>query len=388
MITFFARRFIPDCENTSSPPVRLAYGLLSSIVGILLNLLLFAGKLAAGFFSHSVAITADAFNNLSDAGSSLITLIGFRLSSHKPDPDHPFGHGRVEYLTGLAVSVLILLMGVELIKSSFRKILAPESVVFSPLVIVILLISILTKIYMAYYNRQIGQKIDSASMKATALDSLSDTVATSVVLFSTLVASFTSLQIDGYCGLLVGVLICYAGIRSAKDTINPLLGTPPSKEFVEQIEAIVMSYPLILGIHDLIVHDYGPGRVMISLHAEVPASGDILAMHDTIDVIEFKLRNSLNCEAVIHMDPIMNDDPETLSLKKQIDKLITDFDATITMHDFRIVRGPTHTNIMFDLVLPYQYRMTEKEVSTYFFTEIQKVNPTYYPIIHMDTQYS
>ena len=276
MVTLLAKFFIKD--EASLPPLKLRqiYGILSGCTGIFLNVLLFLGKFLAGSISHSIAITADAFNNLSDAGSSIVTLIGFRLAAAKPDPEHPFGHGRMEYISGLVVACSILIMGFELLRSSFTKILHPEAIDCSAGTILILTVSILVKLYMSYYNSHIGKRIDSAAMRATAMDSISDTIATSVVLVATLVANFTGLKIDGYCGVLVALFIFYAGISAAKETLDPLLGQPAEPEFVQEIEDLVMSYPMIRGIHDLVVHNYGPGRMMISLHAEVPASLDIL----------------------------------------------------------------------------------------------------------------
>lgn len=305
MITFLAKLWIKDYQKTDLPEVRQAYGVLCGGVGIGFNILLFLGKFLAGLLSNSIAITADAFNNLSDAGSSLITLVGFKMAGQKPDPGHPFGHGRIEYLTGLLVSLLIILMGFELTTSSFDKILHPEDTLCTPVVIGILAASIVVKFYMFLYNRRTGKKIDSAAMTATATDSFSDMLSTTVVLAATLIGHFTGLHIDGFCGLLVGLFILIAGLRSAGETISPLLGQPPQKEFVDKIEQIVLSHDEILGLHDLIVHDYGPGRTMISLHAEVPASGDLLHLHDTIDNIERELKKELHCDAVIHMDPVM-----------------------------------------------------------------------------------
>ncbi len=315
MVNLLAKLFIPQRENKELPAVRQAYGVLCGAVGIFLNFCLFLGKFTAGIISHSIAITADAFNNLSDAASSVITLIGFKMAGQKPDPDHPFGHGRIEYVSGLLVAILILFMGVELLKGSVQKILHPEELFCSPAVIVILLASILVKLYMYFYNRRLGKLLDSSAMLATATDSLSDTLATSLVLAATLVSRFTGVAIDGWCGLLVGLIICIAGINAAKDTINPLLGQAPDKAFVQQITDIVLSHEEILGTHDLIVHNYGPGRVLISLHAEVPADGNILVLHDLIDGIEHQLRDTLNCHAVIHMDPIQVGDEETERLR-------------------------------------------------------------------------
>lgn len=387
MVTLLSRIFIKNNEDTGNPAVRQAYGMLCGSVGILLNILLFIGKFLAGAVSNSIAITADAFNNLSDAGSSIITLLGFKIAGQKPDPDHPFGHGRVEYISGLLVSIVILIMAYELIKDSFLKILHPSELNYSPLVLVILLASILVKCYMAFYNRNIGAKIDSAAMKATATDSLSDTLATTVVLIATLISHFTGVQIDGYCGILVGLFIFYAGFSAAKDTISPLLGQAPDPEFVKQINDIVMSYDNVLGIHDLIVHNYGPGRILISLHAEVPADGDILSLHDMIDLIEHKLRDTLHCSAVIHMDPVCVDDEETNHLKKEVREYLAEIDTTLTMHDFRIVKGPTHTNLIFDIVVPYQFKMTDNQVITAITERIQKEHPNFFVVIEVDKKY-
>lgn len=388
MVGLLSRIFIKNYANTSDSTVRQAYGMLCGFVGICFNILLFAGKFVAGTLSHSIAITADAFNNLSDAGSSIITLIGFKMAGQKPDPDHPFGHGRIEYISGLLVSVLILFMAFELLQTSVTKILRPEKLSFSPLIIVILVVSILVKCYMAFYNRKIGKKINSAAMMATATDSLSDTLATTVVLIATLVSHITGVAIDGYCGVLVGLFICYAGINAAKDTISPLLGQAPDPEFVQQINDIVMAHEGVIGIHDLIVHNYGPGRVIISLHAEVPADGDILTMHDMIDLIEHELRDSLNCNAVIHMDPISTNDEETNYLKETVSGYLAEIDTTLTMHDFRIVKGPTHTNVIFDVVTPYRFRMTDAELTQAITAKIQAENPNYFTVIEVDKKYS
>lgn len=388
MITFLSHIFIKNSEDTANPRVRQAYGMLCGCMGIVFNLLLFLGKFTAGTVSNSIAITADAFNNLSDAGSSIITLIGFRMAGQKPDPDHPFGHGRIEYISGFLVSIIILIMGFELLKSSFLKILHPEDLSYSPMVLVILLASILVKCYMAFYNRKIGQKIDSAAMKATAADSLSDTAATAVVLISTLIAHFTGLKIDGWCGLLVGVFICYAGYNAARDTISPLLGQAPDPEFVQQISDIVMSYEGVIGIHDLIVHNYGPGRVLISLHAEVPADGDILTLHDMIDLIEHKLRDTLHCSAVIHMDPVCMGDEETGHLKELVEKYLKTINCKLSIHDFRLVKGPTHTNVIFDISVPYEMKITDEELISSVTNMLKKEDSNYFTVIDIDRQYT
>lgn len=386
MVTLLAKIFIKNQSDTKNPAIRQAYGILCGAVGIFLNLCLFVGKFITGAVSNSIAITADAFNNLSDAGSSIITLIGFKMAGQKPDPHHPFGHGRIEYISGLLVSVIILLMGVELLKSSVSKILHPEMPDFSPAVIVVLLASILVKSYMFLYNRKLGRKLDSAAMAATATDSLSDTIATSAVLAATLIGHYANLAIDGWCGMLVGLFICYAGYSAARDTISPLLGQAPEPEFVRQINDIVMAHEEILGIHDLIVHNYGPGRVLISLHAEVPADGNFLALHDKIDIIEHELRDVLNCHAVIHMDPVCAGDEETNRLKALVKGYLKEISETLTMHDFRIVAGPTHTNLIFDVVTPYDFSLSDDDLVKLIQEKIRKDNPNYFAVIEVDKQ--
>ena len=387
MISLLAKRFIKDYDNMKSSHVRHSYGMLCGIVGIVLNVLLFAGKFLAGTISHSIAITADAINNLSDAGSSFITLAGFKLASQKPDPDHPYGHGRIEYLSGLFVSLLIILMAVELLKTSFDKIIHPTETAISPLVIVILVASILVKLYMSVYNKTIGNKIDSAALLATAADSRGDMLATLLVLISSCISYFFGIQIDGYCGLLVGLFILYAGFNAAKDTVDPLLGKAPDKEYVEKIEEIVTSHDLILGIHDMMIHDYGPGRVVVSLHAEVPSDGDILEMHDLIDHIEHDLSEMCNCEAVIHMDPISVNDPETAELKEQIRTIIKEIDETLQFHDFRIVKGPTHTNLLFDVLVPYKFPVKDSELIVQIDRRVKELNPSYFIVVKVDHTY-
>ena len=363
MIELLSRWFIRNRENTGDPAVRLAYGRLCGLVGIGLNLLLFGGKLFAGTVSGSVAVTADAFNNLSDAGSSVVTLLGFQLAGKKPDPQHPFGHGRIEYISGLVVSGLILLMGVELGKSSVEKILHPEAVDFSLLAVGILVASIAVKLYMYLYNRRIGRRISSAAMEATATDSLSDAIATTAVLAAMLVGRFTSLMIDGWVGLVVACFILFSGYQAAKETLGPLLGQPPEQELVERIQQMVLSHPPICGIHDLVIHDYGPGRMMVSLHAEVPAHGDILELHDVIDTAEMELKRTLHCDAVIHMDPIITDDAQIVQLRRRVAELVRQVDSGMTIHDFRVVPGPSHTNLIFDAVLPFGEHITEAEAA-------------------------
>lgn len=386
MVTLLAKIFIREKKDKAK--IRQAYGVLCGIVGILLNILLFVGKFIAGTISNSIAITADAFNNLSDAGSSFVTLVGFKLAGAKPDPEHPFGHGRIEYVSGLVVAAAILLMAYELIRDSIGKILHPEDTEFSVLIVAILIVSILVKLYMFYYNSSVGKKYDSAAMRATAMDSLSDTCATTVVLIATLVGHYTGLHIDGWCGALVGIFILYAGISAAKETLDPLLGQPPEEEFVMQIDQIVMAHDEICGIHDLIVHDYGPGRKMISLHAEVPADGDILEVHDVIDNIENELRAKLGCDATIHMDPIVTSDEHVSELKAAVISIVKGIDDVITMHDFRVVTGPTHTNLIFDILVPFKFYISDDELMMMIQNKVrERLGNNYYVVMKVDKAY-
>ena len=364
MLKFLAKLFIKTPREYDDPATRRAYGVLCGAVGILLNILLFAGKFIAGSLAKSVAVTADAFNNLADAGSSVITMIGFRLAGQKPDKEHPFGHGRFEYIAGLLVSTAIILMGVELLKTSVEKIIAPQAVEFSVLTAVILVFSVAVKIYMAVYNGSLGKKIASPALAAAAKDSLSDSIATAVVLVSSAVGHFLRINIDGWCGAAVAVFVLRAGIMSVRDTLAPLLGTEPDPEFVKKINDIVLSYPEISAIHDLIIHDYGPGRQIISLHAEMPteSGSDIFKLHDIVDNAERRLRQELGCDATIHLDPVAAEDEQTQMLHERMEAALFEINSGLTMHDFRIVPGPTHTNLIFDVVVPYDNKMPQAEI--------------------------
>ena len=387
MIQFLAKHLIKDYENISDQTVRRAYGVLCGCVGIALNLLLFAGKLLAGILSRSIAVTADAVNNLSDAGSSIVTLLGFKLAAQAPDRDHPFGHGRLEYVSGLVVSMVILLMGVELGKTSIDKIFHPEPVTFSPVVAVILCVSILVKLYMVFYNRSVGRKISSAAMAATAADSLSDCLATGAVLLGTLAGHFWNLQIDGWCGGAVALFILWSGFGAAKATVDPLLGQPPSPEFVGQIHTLVRSRPEIIGIHDLIVHDYGPGRRILSLHAEVPASGDILELHDVVDALEKQLNEDLGCLATIHMDPVVNDGGLTTEARERVAAMVRIIDPAISIHDFRMVPGPTHTKLIFDVEVPFQCSLPDQEVRRRVQSGVQALDEGWSAVVEVEKSY-
>ncbi len=386
MIKLLSKIFIKS--EGSGEDIRGKYGMICSGAGIALNILLFIIKFAAGSLSGAISVTADAFNNLSDSGSSLITMLGFRLAAKKPDPGHPFGHGRIEYLSGIAVSILIVLMGFELFTDSVDKIRNPLVPETGALVFVILGISILVKFYMFLYNRKYGKVCNSAAMKATATDCLSDMVSTTVVFVSMIVTHFTSVNIDAYCGLAVSVFILLAGLKSAYETIGPLLGQPPEKEFVEEIEKIVLSGNDILGVHDLIVHDYGPGRCIISLHAEVPASGDILQIHDEIDNLERELSQKLGCIAVIHMDPIQTDNENVRKLRELAEKICIEIYEGMKLHDFRIVEGNTHTNLIFDVVVPHSFRLSDAEIKAQIEGKIKAYDQKLFTVVTVDKDFA
>lgn len=386
MLKLILRRFVKDSENLSDASVRFAYGTVCGIYGIFLNVLLFAAKLVAGILSGSLAVTADAFNNLSDAGASAVTLAGFRLAVKKPDPDHPFGHGRIEYVSGLIVSFIIILMGVELAKMSFDKLINPTKPEFSAVTVIILILSVAVKLYMSLYNRKYGKKIDSSAMQATATDSLSDTVSTLVVLVSGIICHFTGfVYLDGICGAAVSLFILFAGYKSARDTISPLLGQPPSADFVKKLEELVLSNDKILGIHDTVVHDYGPGRIMVSLHAEVSCKEDVLTLHDIIDSIEITISKELNCEAVIHMDPIDTENERLSEIRDVLSDIVHKVSDKARFHDLRIVPGETHTNLIFDLVLPLNSELSEKETKRIVSELVTEFNPEYRCVIKVDT---
>lgn len=364
------------------------YGALCGALGIALNLLLFAAKLAAGLVSGSIAVLSDAFNNMTDAASSILTIIGFRLSLQKPDPDHPFGHGRMEQITGLIISGLILLTGYELLTSSVSAILHPQEVQFGLLPALVLVLSIGVKGYMYAYNRAVGKRIDSAPLRACATDSLSDMASTALVLSSMLLSHFCGLQIDGYCGVLVSLFILKAAYDAARDTMGELLGRAPRRELVEQIEHLVLSYPEIIDIHDLVVHDYGAGRLMVTLHAEVPLDGDLLSLHSVVDDAERALKERLGCVATIHIDPIRTQDTHINELYRQVKALVQDFDPQLSLHDFRIAPGPIHTNIIFDIVVPHRYRLSDEQLEEVISARVHALAPEYRAVIEIERSYT
>ena len=382
LIRFFIRACLRGADP-NAPQTRRRCGTIAGSVGICLNLLLCAGKLAAGLATASVAIVADGVNNLSDAATSVITLVGFRLAGRTADAEHPFGHGRIEYITGLLVSLAVLLMGIEVGRSALRALFAPEPVIVTPLTVVILCVAIAVKLWLFLFNHGLGRALDSAAMEATAADSLSDVASTAVVLLSALAAPFVDAPIDALAGLLVAALILKTGWQAAGDTLSPLLGRPMDPVLAADIDRLVLGHENILGMHDLIYHDYGPGRAMMSFHAEVPADGDFLALHDTIDHIERELKQKHHIETVIHMDPVVRDE-RTARLLTQVEQLARELDPALTIHDFRITPGPTHTNLIFDVVVPYGSRLTDGQVRGELAARIRAMSAAYYPVIEVD----
>lgn len=387
MIRFLASVFIKN-KDMRSDETRRKYGLLCGACGIFLNLLLFALKLFVGTLTGSVAVTADAVNNISDAGSSVVTMVGFRLAGKKPDPEHPFGHGRIEYISGLIVAMLIFVMGFELLSSSVDAIIEPKPTELSIASVIILAVSVVIKLYMFFYNRSVGKKIGSAAMVATASDSIGDAIATLAVLVSLAVMHFTDWMIDGYIGLLVAGFILFAGYRAAKETIEPLLGMRPEKELVDELEELILSHSPISGVHDLILHDYGPGRRFLSLHAEVPMDEEILFVHDVIDNVEIEIFNRYGIETVIHMDPINTRDPRLNEIKSAVLGVLGQFEENLKAHDFRIVPGPTHTNVVFDIAVPADCKTDTEALKLAASTAVTAQNPQYRCVIRIDRDYS
>jgi len=362
--------FIKTTKDENSN--RLKYGVFYGLLGIILNVLLFAGKLVAGIFSGSIAIIADALNNLSDSASSVVTLLGFKIAAQKPDSGHPFGHGRMEYISSFIVAFLIFFMGIELIRGSIEKIINPSDTTFSILILVILLVSILVKLYMAYYNYSVGKRIKSLAMKNAYLDSIFDSLSTTLVLACLLITHYTSVNLDGYCGIFIGVIILIASIKALMSAVNPLLGQSPDPKLAKDIEELVLKHQYILGVHDLVIHDYGPGHKFATIHAEVDARDDILKTHDEIDNIETEILNTLHCLATIHMDPLVIDDPEINRNKQVVKEIVRNIDSRLSFHDFRMVVGPTHINMLFDVVVPYECKYSDEYVKEKLQTAIHE----------------
>lgn len=380
--------FIKDKDNTSDPAVREKYGKLAGAVGIVSNLLLCIMKITIGLFSKSIAIIADGINNLADASSSIITLIGFKLASVPEDEDHPYGHARIEYLAGLFVSIFIIVIGVQLLKTSFLKILNPEPLIFSYTTIIILIVAILIKLWQSAFNVTVGKKIKSVALMATAADSRNDVISTTAVLISILVGRFTGFNIDGYMGCLVALFIIWSGIQLVRETSSPLLGEAPDPEMVNEILEIVLREPGVLGVHDLMVHNYGPGKVFASVHVEVDADGDLMKSHDMVDNIERIVKDVLKIHFVVHMDPVVVNDPLINKMHGVINSVFSTIDGVDNIHDFRIVPGPTHTNIIFDAVLMPTCTMSEKEIVKIANDTVKAIDESYFVVITFDRAYT
>ena len=380
------RLFVKNYTDTKNPAVRTQYGKLAGWVGIFCNLLLFTGKLLVGTICKSVSITADAVNNLSDASSSVVTLLGFKFSGKPADPEHPYGHHRMEYLSGLCVAAMILLIGAELVKTSAARILHPQPVEFSPALVLVLVGSILLKLWMAGFNRGLGADIDSAALAATAADSRNDVIATGAVLVSCAVGKLTGVKIDGWAGLLVALFILWSGIGIARDTINPLLGMAPDEQLVRAITQTLLAHEKVLGVHDLMIHDYGPGRRFASAHVEMDYHEDVLDAHELIDEMEREVQKSLGVELVIHYDPIVTDDKELSRIRAQIAEILRRVDPDLAVHDFRMVRGSRHTNVIFDMVLPFSMESRKQELRELVERELQTDGKQYHAVITFDMQ--
>lgn len=387
MTKFIIKKFIKDYENVNDSKVRESYGMVSSITGIIANALLSVSKIVTGLLFNSVSVLADGVNNLSDGASSVITLIGFKISGKPADKEHPFGHARMEYITGLILGIAVILVGVELVKSSFNKIINPEKTVFTIEMTVVLIISILVKIWLVLFYNKLGSKISSATIKAAAADSRNDVIITSVVLLSLFISRLTGYEVDGYVGVLAALFILYSGYDILRDILNPILGEMPDSDFIESIENKLLSYDGIINIHDLVVHNYGPNRYFATVHAEVDAKENILRSHDLIDNIERDFAKDLNINLVIHLDPIITDDKEINALRSMTEKIIRTVDENLTMHDFRVVKGETHTNLIFDVVVPVDYELHSSKLAELIEKEIKKENETYFAVVTIDKNY-
>ena len=385
MTNLLVRLFIKDPKNLHDYVVRERYGVLSGAVGIVCNLLLFLLKLLIGLFTASISIMADAFNNLSDGLSCLISIVGFKVSGKEPDAKHPFGYGRTEYVAGLIVSFLIILVGVEFFKTSFSRVMHPAPVVFSGVLIGILAVSMLIKLWMGAFNHQIGVLIESPVLMAAGQDSRNDVITTSVVLLGMIAGRFTSLPVDGYVGLLVALFIVWGGIGIARDTVAPLLGEAADPEIAASIERVVLESPYIVGVHDLIIHNYGAGRSLASLHAEVPCDSDFVAVHEVIDEAEKRVWNRTGVYLVIHMDPIDINNDRVNALREQVDAILLQIDESLSMHDFRVVDGARNVNLIFDVVVPYRYdKIAVRDLMTTIRRRLREIDERYNPVVTFD----
>ena len=387
MTKLLIKLFVKDSENTANEAVRTRYGILSGVVGIVLNIILSVFKMIFGAITRSVSIIADGANNIFDAVSSIISLVGFKISGKPADDEHPFGHGRIEYVSALTLAFIILIMGFELIKTSVDKFTNPEAVIFSAPAVVVLVFSIIAKIWLAAFNKTVGKKIDSVAVNAVVADSIGDIAATTCSLIALIASKFTALPVDAVMGIIVALVVIYAGIGIIKDTLGPLLGEPPAKEIVDKLEELVLSYDGIVGIHDLVLHSYGHSKIIGSHHAELPSDIDIMESHDTIDLIERDIKEKLGIEISIHMDPILVNDPLTDELRELTAKVLGEISADITFHDFRIVKGQTHTNLIFDIVIPHSSLLRPDEIKNIIESKIRQENEAYFTVINVDRSY-
>lgn len=387
MTNFLIKLFIKDKDNVQDREVREKYGMLSSITGIIVNILLSVFKLIIGVLAGSMSIISDALNNVSDAGSSIITMVGFKMSQKKVDSDHPWGHGRMEYITALFVDILIILVGFELLQSSVDKIIHPELPNISNVTIILLVVAIFAKLWLFLFYRKIAKKINSAAIKGTAYDSISDSISTLAVLISAIVARFAGISIDGYVSLLVSIFILITGIKAVKEIVDLLLGQKPDLEYVKAIEEFAKKYDTIEGIHDIMVHDYGPGRKIVSFHAEIPANSDICRAHDIIDQMEQDIFEEFGCITTIHMDPIVVDDEEINSMKKKAEEIVKNMNEKYSIHDFRMTDGGERINLIFDLVVPTDEKADKEELIKTIQQELKKENEKYFAVIKVEHSY-
>ena len=387
MVNWLIKTFVKDYENVTDNQVRGRYGMLSSFVGIFCNILICSAKFIIGSLVHSISIISDGFNNLSDCASCIVTMFGYKMASKPADKDHPFGHGRMEYLTSLIIAAVIVLVGGELLKTSVTKIIHPTEVKFTVVAVVVLVLSIVIKIWMGYFNNKLGRRINSSVMLATAKDSFSDVAATSATLIALFASIWTDLPIDGVMGVIVSVIILIAGFGIIRETVDQLLGKPADEELVEQLKKVVKDNNVSLGMHDLIIHSYGPGNLIGSVHVEVDAKGDILSIHDAIDELEREIYEKLQIQMTIHMDPVETDNEVLITYRTRMNTLIKNINSKLSMHDFRMVAGPTHTNLIFDVVIPYDEKCDENEIRESIRKELSKEDSTFYAVITFDKSF-
>ncbi len=385
MINFLISKFSPNSDFASAN--RYAYGKLSGRVGVIVNMILVAIKIAVGIVTGSISVIGDALNNLSDAGASVVSLVGFKISEMPADEEHPYGHGRFEYLSSFGIAMVILFMGVELLKTSVQKIISPSPISFSWAAVAILLISVIFKLWLALFNKRLGLLIKSVAINAVFADSLCDMAITTAVAASLIIYKFTSISLDGFFGIIVAGFVFYTGITSLKNTITELLGKSPSKEMVKEIEEKIRNYPGIVGVHDFIIHEYGPGRCFVTAHAEVSAETDIMENHDLVDVIERNLKQEYGYNVTLHMDPVVMNDEEISAVRNMVMEIVKKVDNRIGMHDFRMVKGPLHTNLIFDLEVPYKVEKSGEEITGEIIEKVKEISPDFYTVITIDRNY-